>query len=727
MNKTPKIGYVRASFLKASRLSSRPLLCLMIVVLAFAAACSPSMNKSWISNAGMNLPECVIVENGQSEKDPDIEAYKNVLNSVALHWEVLSAERLPGLKPSGSRLILILPARTARSLTAVQIQSAESLVKKGALLISEGITPLTEKLGFHSGKTIPVQHLQETAFPDIEISWDKEIPVTSLRVPSHAMVLNRERTSGEPMVSLLSYGRGGCLLFALELDSDKGDGYARFPYFHQELRRAGIQFPFRSERLSALFDYAYRVDQNPDVLAKYWRQTGIQALHVGAWYYFDEDKEAETYLEQLIHACHRNGILVYAWLELPHVSQGFWDKHPQWREKTATGRDAHVDWRLLMNLKDPECFKAIEKSLEQLLRRFEWDGVNLAEIYFDGTSGAEDPDDFTPMNSFVRSEFQRQYGIDPLDYFRPESALYWKRAPLEWKKFVEYRIKLETNLNERFLQVFSQFRRSIRPSLDVTVTYVDNIYDPSMREAVGADVTEMFGLMDKYDFTLVLEDPWTVWHLGPRRYAQLAGTYAKLTRNTHRLGIDINIVDREKAFPTLKQTGSEFLQLFYFAGENFNTVMAYSEQTLLGQDAELLASALVNGARGKLEESGVQIEAARPVVYRSGLKLAGFRVDGKPWPYSDGGDVGLPAGSHSVSADSEYAPCPKLVRLNGDILHAEYTAKNIINFNYHAGRQAIAVFSQIPKSVMLDGKLLVNSRSEWVMLPAGSHQIQAAF
>jgi hypothetical protein len=548
-----------------------------------------------------------------------------------------------------------------------------------------------------------------------------------LQAPNHAIVLNREQVSGEPMVSLLSYGRGGCLLFALELDSDKGDGYARFPYFHQELRRAGIQFPFRSERLSALFDYAYRVDQNPYVLARYWRQTGIQALHVGAWYYFDEHEEAETYLKKLIQACHRNGILVYAWLELPHVSQGFWEKHPQWREMTATGRDAHVDWRLLMNLKDPGCFKAIEKSLEQLLRRFEWDGVNLAEIYFDGTSGADDPADFTPMNSFVRSEFLHQYGIDPIDYFKPESALYWKRAPLEWKKFVEYRIKLETNLNERFLQVFSQFRRSVRPSLDMTVTYVDNIYDPSMREAVGADVTEMFGLMGKYDFTLVLEDPWTVWHLGPRRYAQLAGTYSKLTPNMRRLGIDINIVDREKALPAQKQTGSEFLQLFYFAGENFNTVMAYSEQTMLGQDAELVASALVSSARGKLSESGVQIEAPRPVVYRSGLKQAGFRVDGKPWPYADGGDVGLPAGSHSVSSDGEYAFCPRLVRLNGDILHAEYTAKNIINFTYKAGRQAIAVFSRIPKAVMMDSSSLADLHSEWVMLPSGSHQVQAVF
>jgi hypothetical protein len=687
------------------------------------------MKQEHARQTRMNMPECVIVTHGQSEKDPDVEAYKNVLHAVSLRAKVIASKELLALKPSGSRLILIIPMSTARSFTEPQIRKAAGLVEKGALLISEGITPLTEKIGFRSGKTISVQYLQEVAYPNIEISWDKEIQVTSLHVPYHAIVLNRERTSGEALVSLAAYGRGGCLVFALELDSENGEGYKRFPYFHQELRRAGIQFPFRSERLSALFDYSYRAHQNPDDLAKYWRQTGIQSLHVGAWYYFDEDEKADAYLQKLIQACHRNGILVYAWLELPHVSSGFWEDYPQWREKTATGRDAHVDWRLLMNLYDPKCLETITKSLEQLMLRFPWDGVNLAEIYFDGTSGAKSPEDFTPMNSFVRSEFRNQYGIDPIDYFKPESVHYWERSPVEWKQFVEYRIKLETKLNERFMQICSQLRRSIRPSLDLVVTYVDNIYDPSMREAIGADVTEMFALLDKYDFTLVLEDPGSVWHLGPRRYAQLAGTYAQLTRNTHRLGIDINIVDRdENTRPTQKQTGSEFLELFYYAGNHFKTVMAYAEQTMLPQDSELLAHALANNTQGEPENGGVRIFSPNPVTFRSGMKHAGFRVDGKPWPYVDGEEVGLPAGSHSVTIDDgAYMNCPKLARLNGDILHAEYTAKNIVTFSYHADRQAIAVFSRVPKSIRVDRDLPINSKSEWIMLPAGSHMVQASF
>jgi Ca2+-binding RTX toxin-like protein len=68
---------------------------------------------------------------------------------------------------------------------------------------------------------------------------------------------------------------------------------------------------------------------------------GIGALHVAAWHYWERDPENDAYLRRLIEACHRHAILVYAWFELPHVSEKFWDLHPEWREKTGVLQDAH--------------------------------------------------------------------------------------------------------------------------------------------------------------------------------------------------------------------------------------------------------------------------------------------------------------------------------------------------------------------------------------------------
>ena len=101
--------------------------------------------------------------------------------------------------------------------------------------------------------------------------------------------------------------------------------------------------------------------------------------------------ESDEYLRRLIEACHRKAILVYVWLELPHVSEKFWDEHPEWREKTAILQDAQLDWRKLMNLNNPDCFAAVSEGVKQLIGRFDWDGVNLAELYFESLEGAAIP------------------------------------------------------------------------------------------------------------------------------------------------------------------------------------------------------------------------------------------------------------------------------------------------------------------------------------------------
>ena len=78
-------------------------------------------------------------------------------------------------------------------------------------------------------------------------------------------------------------------------------------------------------------------------------------------------RSATNICERLIEACHRHGMLVYAWVELPHVSEKFWSDHPEWREKTALLQDAQLDWRKLMNLQNRDCATAVRAGLRQML------------------------------------------------------------------------------------------------------------------------------------------------------------------------------------------------------------------------------------------------------------------------------------------------------------------------------------------------------------------------
>jgi len=710
-----------------------PANCLLLVcmglLIAGSLACSPMAHRSEKSGIPLQVPECLIIRTDAATDDSSINAYKEVFDAVALNSRIGPPSEMEKLVPADRQIILVIPARSAQSISQGQIQRIFRLVESGAVLVTEGHTRLTETFGFTAGKTIAVAQLEELACPDVEIQWERAESIAILHPPEKAIVLNRDRKSGTPVVCLLPRGRGNCLVLAAELTPRGGTSYARFPYLLQELLRAGVAFPFRSERLTALYDYAYRQNEDPEELAAYWSSIGIRSIHAGTWYHHDGDGDADAHLKNMIDACHRHGILVYAWLELPHVSLGFWKKHPKWREKTATGRDAHVDWRYSINLLDPQCFKAVSEELEKLFHRFDWDGANLSELYFDTPSGKTSPEDFTPLNSIVRGDFKKRTGIDPVDFFRDASPNHWSRKPAEWQQFVDYRVKLERDLNERFIQLLGGFRNASGSKLDVVVTYVDNIYDPSMREAVGADVNVMFELLDKHDFTLVLEDPGTVWHLGPRRYAELAQTYSKLTRHAGRLGIDINIVNRDaQTYPTIKQSGTEFVQLFSYAGRNFRTVLVYSEQTMLKQDAPLVPYALAADARATMEKGALRTNAAIPVLYRSGLKNADFDLDGSPWPCINEGDVFVPAGIHLLSAHPlQGDPKPRLVKLNGDIVQARYGNHGEIEFSYNSSGPAIAVFDRIPKSLQVDGSSEATVGNAWNKMPRGSHKVLAVF
>ena len=191
-----------------------------------------------------------------------------------------------------------------------------------------------------------VASLTDVHQPGLPIVWEKGLELPVFELPAGRPGLRARALDGAPMMA--GSARAGAVLWVAVPPGEHG--YERFPYLLQALCDLGLEPPFRSSRLWAFFDSAYRSRVDLDYFAARWRKAGIAALHVAAWHFYERDAEQDAYLKKLIAACHREGILVYAWLELPHVSEEFWDDHPEWREKTAVLQDAQLDWRKLMNL-----------------------------------------------------------------------------------------------------------------------------------------------------------------------------------------------------------------------------------------------------------------------------------------------------------------------------------------------------------------------------------------
>ena len=633
--------------------------------------------------------------------------YFSVLSDDAGAWpEILSSIGLQR-QPAAVARVLVVRAGAAAS------PDWNSRVEQGAILVLEGESPLAEMFGFRPGnQKVRVNSLTDVHNPKLSIVWEKGLDLPVFETPPGARVFARERWTGAPLTAGLRRGAGAVLWVA----AAPGErGYERFPYLPNALCDLGMDPPFRSDRLWAFFDSSYRLRVDPDYFAARWRKSGIAALHVAAWHFYDPDPERDQYLAKLIEACHREGILVYAWLELPHVSEKFWADHPEWREKTALLQDAQLDWRKLMNLTNRDCFRAVSAGVKQLAGRFDWDGVNLAELYFESLEGIGNPARFTPMNDDVRAQFRSKSGFDPIELFGA------RKDAASRKAFLDFRSELAWKMQEDWLGEVEALRRD-KPNLDLVLTHVDDRFDAGMRDAIGADAARVLPLLDRHSFTFLIEDPATIWNLGPQRYQTLAERYAALTPRRERLAIDLNVVERyQNVYPTKQQTGAELFELVHRASTGFQRVALYFESSLQEPDLKLLPSAAA--AVTRMESSGPKtvVESAAGV----GVPWKGpVMVDGRQWPVADGETVWLPAGAHTLESAPERA-APRLVRLNADLKTARISSPTAIEFSYQSTARAIAILDRAPLRLKIDGadERLKLAGPKTLLLPRGQHSV----
>jgi hypothetical protein len=244
-----------------------------------------------------------------------------------------------------------------------------------------------------------------------------------------------------------------------------------------------------------------------------------------------------------------------------------------------------------------------------------------------------------------------------------------------------------------------------------------------MKEAIGADAARVLPLLDKHQFTFLIEDPATVWHLGPQRYSEIARRYHPLTTRRDRLAIDINIVERyQNVYPTKQQTGIELFQLVHLASANFPRVALYFENSILASDSSLLSAAASTVT--KTEQLGTKLAVETP--FGAGIPWSGaVLVDGKPWPIANDRHVWIPAGPHVVESATRGAPAARIVDFNGNLQSARYAKDGAIQISYQSDSRALAIVDRKPLRVEIDGaaadsEVMLGST---VVLPRGQHLV----
>jgi hypothetical protein len=319
------------------------------------------------------------------------------------------------------------------------------------------------------------------------------------------------------------------------------------------------------------------------------------------------------------------------------------------------------------------------------------------------------------MNADVRKLFRAERGFDPLELFG------MRKDAASQRTFLDFRRDLAARMEQEWVEVLES-ARTRKPDLDLVLTHVDDRVDKEMPDAIGADASRTLAMLEKHNFTFLVEDPATVWHLGAQRYKGIAEGYRALTSHREKLAIDLNIVDRyQNVYPTKQQTGTELLQMVHQAAANFQQIALYFENSLLAPDLKLLPAAAATVTRTQAVGRKTVVESVRGF----GLHWRGPAiVDGQDWPAADDETLWFPAGAHSVEPGPNRIG-PRLLYLDGELRAARSMDAKTLEFSYRSTARAIALFDRCPLKLQIDGAdvSLMKAGAATVLLPRGQHLV----
>lgn len=659
---------------------------------------------------------------------------RSAFSTAGIRPSEIPIEAAPGARVGDYNLIVV-PQSAATRLTAAAVNAIIGAVRRGSRVITTGRSPLAEALGVRfTGRSVRVKVVRDRLVPTLQVTWPVPGALAEFRAPDGAETLVEEQGTRRPVAVTGRLG-GGAYLYFGSLFSE-GPGYERFPFaVHHVIRTLSVGPRVRSEALEVFFDPGFRQNISIERLAVAWRRHGVRVVHAAAWAFYPR---YQFDYPRLIRSAHANGILVYAWFALPHLTQDFWLSHQECREKDFNGRDAHPDWRFNLALTDDRCRREVGAIVRNILERYDWDGVNFAEIYFEAAAGFDNPLPLTPFHPSARRDFREKYGFDPTSLFDQASSYFWQRNPQALRLFEEFRVSWIVRLHEWALDLAEQVRRSRPDGFEVVVTAIDSLSMPVLRRSIGVDVRRILALRDRYDFALAAEDPMPMWAQPPWRYAEVVRRYRRVLPEAGKLLIDMNILPFRPAgkgnYPTDHQAGLEVLYMVASTAGKAR-VLLYAESTVLEPDLDMIPYALAAAVRK--ERRGREWFISSPMTLAVELDGSAREVfvDGQPWPAFVRGRALLPPGTHRLSPRTGLLYLPRLrdqsLKLQ-KITAPEWQAKAVrdgLEVRYSSPARASLVVTRRPHQILLDGHPysmapVAGDDGYAVLLPRGAHTVR---
>jgi len=672
-------------------------------------------------------------DKGDDPGGDDSEGIVEALCSVGVEISKVSSTRF---SPAASDCnLVIIPYAVARNLLPDQVNDITNWVAAGGNIICEGLSALSTKLGIEpESGSVTIQELEDTSYPGIKVRFPLAVQVQKFTPPRGAVAHYVDKRSRSPIFIGGDYGEGKFLYSGRLADGEIGSLYPMYPHLMDVIHRQFELSPMVvRQNLEIYFDPGLREDISVEDLVKMWQRNGVRTIYVAGWHIYPE----WTYeYERLIELAHSNAMLVYVWLELPMVSEMFWDQHPEWREKNVMDQDARPDWRFPMALTDPECRSAVLRSVQEMLLSYDWDGVNVANFDYGSEKGRAEPDSFMPMHISARKEFEAESGFDPALLFDSSSQYYWQDNEQAWQRFEQYRSQKLTRLYHDLLGSIHKLVAKEKKEWEIVVTSLRDLGNKQKRRSLGLDLESILALGNDYPFTFGVENRGAP---APGRDAR-ADVVSDLGLShispkdvllaIHRGSEDVARMDPAT---TEEPTGTELFEMLFSCG---GRAAIYSEADIYGVDFPFLSHAMARNAREVITRDSLSISAPHTVKVSLDRRISkNVYLDGELWPGFYSGDVLVPAGKHRITSRGELGrnhralhSSARIVDMSGEIKSARVLSRGVA-VHYESELRNILLLNKRPRRVKVDGrdfatKPIRGLRGYAIVLPRGEHHVE---
>ncbi|MFH0989507.1 MAG: DUF2334 domain-containing protein [bacterium] len=665
----------------------------------------------------------------------DQASFASTFQSINIKVDTIFLGQQINLQPYN---LVVVPYVFIDSLSESDYTTLADYVKRGGNMITDTKSSLTDHFGIKFSETkIRIRRIRDRFFPEEAIAWRYAELVNKIEIDDPDEILCSDEVTQMPMVIGKHVGKGKIIFFNSRFDPYSQQGYSLYPYLLEYVRKFFNLSPIvRRDNLEVYFDTGFRINFSTENLIKQWVTQGIRIIHAAGWHqypHFTFD------YRRLIDLAHANGMLVYAWLEPPQVSQKFWLEHPEWREKNYKNLDVQPSWRYPVAMTDPKCLEALAQEFNTLLEQYDWDGVNLAELYFEAGKGLQEPNLFTPMHPSAKSEIFRKYGIDMNTVFDSTSASYWKHHPSVENSITTYRVNKLREVYELLLSMFERIAQQ-KAGFEIMVTAMESLGSPELREYIGVDMKSILELQKKFQFTLQIEDPELRWSSNPQRYIEIGNRYRGLLGGDSKLALDLNILTFRKGnvvtpFPTLIQTGTECFQLIRAAALGAPRFTIYSESSVNPQDMTFLPFAASPHVQYRYIQNGFEFYSPYSFTLQLPPAITIITVDGALLVPHRENLFTIPAGTHSVRLSRESIGSfsasdlqAKILSCSGNLTSVLYGMHDM-KFTYESTTRTLISVNRKPTAIKVDQQeyhptVMKGNDCFTIFLPPGNHEVE---